>query len=65
MGITKKGFVLTLKNERSLIAGEKAIGEAMNAISKLLRTKIEISGRSLKTGRKKKVSISLGSVISK
>lgn len=57
--LTRSKLHSHLKNKYNLALGEAALEKASRRVAKIAGTRIKISGRSYKTGRKKAVSISI------
>lgn len=54
-----KNLRLILKNKYNLAIGELSLRELKRKIVKISKTKIKVSGRSFKSGRKKTIKVPL------
>ena len=57
--VTIRKLRTTLKSKYNLAVGELTLEKARCKINKIIKTKIRVSGRSYKTGKKKTISLSV------
>jgi len=58
-----KNLELILKNKYKIAVGQKTLKEVKHDINHALKTKIKISGRSYRTGRKKVIFIPVNTLL--
>ena len=64
MGKTdRNGLLQYMKIRHDLAIGEKILDALIKKINKAASTKLKVSGRSYKTGRKKTASITIGNIL--
>ena len=61
--LTRNKLHSRLKRDYALAAGEATLENLIRRINKITKTRIKISGRSYKTGKKKAISIPLKNLL--
>lgn len=61
--LTRNKLHSRLKNDYNLAAGEATLKNLIRRINKITKTRIKISGRSYKTGKKKTIDILLKNLL--